>query len=107
MVIKLTCEILPGDVNIDGVDDVLIGAPGMNSFSGAAYVMFGVRSSVPVFDGGVMEMPLRRALIQVNSSQLVVHGSADSHFGHSVSGAGEIVAHCCISTLILFAPQAM
>ena len=33
-----------GDVNGDGIDDVIIGAPYSNNFSGASYVVFGKAS---------------------------------------------------------------
>ncbi len=31
----------PGDVNGDHIDDILIGAPGFNSYSGASFIIFG------------------------------------------------------------------
>lgn len=37
-----------GDVNGDGVDDVLIGAPGALSFSGVSYLVYGKSSTSPV-----------------------------------------------------------
>ncbi|ALQ50861.1 VCBS repeat-containing protein [Nitrosomonas ureae] len=60
-----------GDVNGDGFDDVIIGAPGG---SGSSYVVFGQASG---FDATVNLMSLNGAL-------------ENGHLGSSVSGAGDV-----------------
>lgn len=40
-----------GDVNNDGIDDILIGAPYGNSYTGQTYVIFGQPAPVNVIDG--------------------------------------------------------
>jgi hypothetical protein len=61
-----------GDVNKDGYDDVIVGAPGYNSHTGRVYIYYG---------GGAM----------VNIPDLTITGEeTGSEFGISVSGAGNI-----------------
>ncbi len=60
---------------MDGVDDVVIGAPGTNSFTGAVHIVFG---TVP---------PVDRRVLQ-NSQGVTMYGSIGSQFGLSVSEAG-------------------
>ena len=74
-----------GDVNGDGLDDVIIGAhqadPNGNMEGGEGYVVFGKS------DGRIVE--LRN--IEENSSGFVIRGAdADDRSGLSVSGAGDI-----------------
>ncbi len=60
-----------GDVNRDGYSDVIVGAPGYNSFTGRAYVFLGGAS--------------------VNSNpDITMTGEVSSTFGEKVSGAGDI-----------------
>ncbi|MGB4190969.1 MAG: hypothetical protein WBJ81_00255 [Rickettsiales bacterium] len=66
-----------GDVNNDGYDDVIIGAPNANNYAGASYVIYG---------GTLLKN------IDVTSSLTSVQGfsisgsSTDIYFGYSVSG---------------------
>ena len=69
-----------GDVNGDGLDDILIGASSANGNSGASYVVFGKS------DGGIVEL----SMID-NDDGFVINGvNADDQSGRSVSGAGDI-----------------
>ncbi|MBM4249779.1 MAG: hypothetical protein FJ149_10195 [Euryarchaeota archaeon] len=64
-----------GDVNGDGYDDVIVGAPHNStngSFAGIAHVFFGGRNMDNVSD------------------VVLCDGSAENHFGSSVSAAGDI-----------------
>ncbi|MGJ8662218.1 MAG: hypothetical protein ACSHWU_01150 [Marinicella sp.] len=75
-----------GDVNGDGIDDVIIGAwgsdPGGNNVAGSSYVVFGSDSGLP--------NPLK--LDQLNGvNGFVVNGvGADNRSGSSVSAAGDV-----------------
>jgi hypothetical protein len=72
-----------GDVNGDGLDDVMIGAPYANSGghrSGAAYVIFGKTTGFGTIDLG---NPAAWA-------GLALYGDAGDQAGWSVSGAGDI-----------------
>ncbi len=61
-----------GDVNNDGIDDVIVGAYGYNSFTGRVYVYLGCYSTDVVAD-----------IIPIGQ------GSSNS-FGYSVSGVGDV-----------------
>lgn len=71
-----------GDVNGDGIDDIIIGAPGKDRIgAGAGYVLFGravFRSDIDLlgFTSG--------------ADGFRMHGVADSRFGFAVSGAGDV-----------------
>ena len=73
-----------GDVNGDGVPDLLIGAPksAVNGPStGAAYVVFGKSDSDPVF----------LELVALGEGGFGIEGEETQHFaGHSVRGAGDV-----------------
>ncbi len=73
-----------GDVNGDGIPDILIGAPkaGTNGIaSGAAYVVFGKADSAPVF----------LELVALGEGGFQIVGEASQHFaGHSVQRAGDV-----------------
>jgi len=75
-----------GDINGDGVDDLIIGAfaadPNGNSNAGSSYVVFGSTSALP--------NPLN--LMDINGSNgFAIHGENASDFsGRSVSSAGDI-----------------
>ena len=75
-----------GDVNGDGLDDIIIGAYSASpndEYSGASYVVFGKN------DGGVVE--LSEIANENNNNGFVLNGIASVDFsGASVSGAGDI-----------------
>ena len=71
-----------GDVNGDGVADLIIGAPNTNSNAGASYVVFGkpdIGSS-----GNITLSSLN------GNNGFVLPGAASSYNGNSVSAAGDI-----------------
>ena len=71
-----------GDINGDGVADLIIGADGANSETGASYVVFGKPGI-----GSTGSIPLS----SLNGSNgFVLPGVAGSFSGVSVSGAGDI-----------------
>ena len=71
-----------GDVNGDGLDDVIVGAPGQDfrpDFAGESYVVFGKTTSAPVDLGNL------------GSGGFRIDGiDADDRAGFSVSGAGDV-----------------
>ncbi|MFC1467692.1 IPT/TIG domain-containing protein [Verrucomicrobiota bacterium] len=75
-----------GDVNDDGIDDLLVGAPGSNapggSSSGSCYVLFGKR-------GGFTSSFSLDALDGEIGYRIVGEATADES-GYSVSGAGDV-----------------
>ena len=77
-----------GDVNGDGLDDIIIGALGADpngSNSGASYVVFGKS------DGGAVELSMIDDADANNNAGFVLNGvNAGDFSGVSVSGAGDI-----------------
>ncbi len=77
---------IKGDINDDGIDDLMIGArladPNANSFSGASYVVFGTDSGFdPVLELSQLD----------GSNGFVINGiNADDQIGRSVSIGGDI-----------------
>jgi hypothetical protein len=71
-----------GDVNGDGVDDILVGAYYENALTGKTYVVFGSKSS----------WPSSLSLSLVNGANgFALIGESDNDFsGHSVSAAGDV-----------------
>ena len=70
-----------GDVNGDGLEDLIVGAYQASSNSGKAYVIYG-RS-----DAG----PLNLSAIAAGSGGFVINGSsANAYLGRSVSGIGDV-----------------
>lgn len=65
------CSVSSADVNADGFSDVIVGAYGLNSLSGGAYVFYGSN-------------------IMNNSPDLILSGEYSSLFGSSVSSAGDM-----------------
>ncbi|MGJ8662387.1 MAG: hypothetical protein ACSHWU_02000 [Marinicella sp.] len=71
-----------GDINGDGIDDVIVGAYGANSFSGSSYVVFGSDSGIP--------NPLNLSDID-GLNGFVINGANSSDWsGYSVSAAGDV-----------------
>ena len=70
-----------GDINGDGFDDVIIGAPNTpNYYSGTSYVVFG-------HDGGFATVDLADL---DSSTGFAIHGAPGDYSGSSVSDAGDI-----------------
>lgn len=73
-----------GDVNGDGIPDILLGAPGAainGKSSGTSYVVFGKPDSAPVFLDAV----------SVGEGGFAIYGEATQHFsGRSVKSAGDV-----------------
>jgi len=70
-----------GDVNDDGIDDVIIGAPGGNGFSGQSYVIFGEKKSWPASIN----------LGELNGGNgFTINGRAAGDSGYAVGGAGDV-----------------
>ncbi|WP_164928870.1 integrin alpha [Gloeobacter violaceus] len=76
-----------GDVNGDGLDDLIVGATGANtdglSYAGRSYVVFGKRNGQPV-ELAVIESGTSRTGFAINGS------NEYDRSGFSVSGAGDV-----------------
>lgn len=71
-----------GDINGDGFDDFIIGAPGVDSRAGNGYVIYGRDKS---------DTPVLFSLKNLNNNGFTIQGAKpDVHLGFSVSGAGDI-----------------
>ena len=73
-----------GDVNGDGFDDFIVGAPGAAGGLGRSYVVFG---------GSTMPSPVTLSSLTVsgNTQGFVINGSTTNHrMGFSVAGGGDI-----------------
>ncbi|MEE9150852.1 MAG: integrin alpha, partial [Thermoplasmata archaeon] len=66
-----------GNMNNDAFDDVIVGAPGNNSDTGAVYIFFGSNPLPPSLDAN-------------NADVVIAGGNAGDGFGSSVSGAGNV-----------------
>ncbi len=71
-----------GDVNDDGIADIIIGAPDANSRTGAAYVVFGSTSP--------FSATLNLADLTGTDGFRIDGELSDDNFGTSVSGAGDV-----------------
>ncbi len=70
-----------GDVNGDGLDDLIVGAFGAESYAGQSYVVFGKS------DGSVVEV----SALTVGTVGFAINGqSTDDYSGWSVSSAGDV-----------------
>ncbi len=83
-----------GDVNGDGIDDLIVGAPGSDGYIGAAYVIFGKNNNGfgTAVDNGA---GTNRQLIDLSSltaaQGFIIQGdAADDQAGYSVSSAGDV-----------------
>lgn len=71
-----------GDINDDGIDDIIIGANNANNTSGQSYVIYGNR------DGFSSTFELSNLN---GTNGFIINGIAkDGNLGHSVSGAGDV-----------------
>jgi hypothetical protein len=67
-----------GDVNSDGINDLIVGAPGALNSRGRAYIFYG-------------ESGLVGSLVASNVADRILNGPiADGNYGTAVSGAGDI-----------------
>ncbi len=64
-----------GDVDGDGINEIIIGAYGANSFSGAAYIVSG---------------PLSGSVSLADADAVLSGGSGYSYAGYAVAGAGDV-----------------
>ncbi|MBL8669717.1 MAG: FG-GAP repeat protein, partial [Alphaproteobacteria bacterium] len=82
-----------GDVNGDGFDEILIGAPGSGaSNSGAAYMLFGKSAAGWAATGGVVDLASLTASDGVKISYANATGKANGQIGAAVSTAGDFNA---------------
>ena len=74
-----------GDINNDGYDDIIVGAPRKSSFQGAAYVIYGGPKSA------MSNIVLSSTALNPTSTGFMVTGNAvDNYLGFSVKTAGDI-----------------
>ena len=73
-----------GDINNDGIDDLVIGAAGSSSNKGAAYVLFGKT-------GGFVNIDLATIDLSTSGTGFKITGqSSGDYFGCSVGGPGDL-----------------
>jgi len=85
-----------GDMNGDGLSDVIIGAPGVaDNAAGESYVVFGKT------DGTAIEL----ASVADGEGGFAIHGQTSDHSGTSVSAAGDVNGDG-LADLIVGAPRA-
>jgi hypothetical protein len=71
-----------GDVDGDGLADVLIGAPGQDSFAGVTYLIFGSALTSAMTQSNVFDL---------NSSSALIYGEEGADFsGAAVASAGDV-----------------
>jgi hypothetical protein len=71
-----------GDVNGDGIDDLIVGAPAAISHTGQSYVIFGSKNS--------WSSPISFLSLNGNNGFTIDGISTDDQVGLSVSGAGDV-----------------
>lgn len=79
-----TSVALPGDVNGDGLGDVLVGAPKVAGAAGRAYLIWGRRQYAPQFDAS--------SLLGSTNAVVINGANALDELGTAVSGAGDLNA---------------
>src|SRR5262245_8093770 len=79
-----------GDVNGDGIGDVIVGAPGANSVAGAAYVIYGERTADPA-NVDLAEITATEAARGMRIDGAVAHDDAGSAVagGQDLNGDGQ------------------
>jgi hypothetical protein len=95
--VSATVVSIPGDINLDGYLDVVVGVPSSNSYTGSAYVMYGGKN-------GFRSIP-RVDQMQLSQGFSITGTSAGDKLGSSVSGAGDVNADG-IQDFIVGAPYA-
>lgn len=75
-----------GDVNGDGIDDVIAGAPDADRGRGAAYVVYGTDAGGPDFDIDLEDLVPSQGFKVANRSNI----RDGSRLGWSVAGAGDV-----------------
>ncbi len=89
-----------GDVNDDGIDDVIVGAPDSEpngTSSGSAYVIYGQANSA------ALNIDLADALDPASTGLKIIGGASNDRAGYSVSTAGDVNGDS-ISDIIVGAP---
>ncbi|MEM9530548.1 MAG: integrin alpha [Pseudomonadota bacterium] len=86
-----------GDVNGDGVDDLIIGAPYAGGYAGRSYVVFGSAAGLP--------QPVELSALNGSNGFAINGESADDRSGHSVSTAGDLNGDGVVD-LVIGAPYA-
>jgi hypothetical protein len=71
-----------GDVNADGIADVIVGASGVNTGAGAAYVIFGSSSTIPA--------DVKLSALTGSDGFKISGATTGDGFGLSVRGTGDI-----------------
>ncbi len=86
---------IAGDVDGDGLDDILIGAPAASGGDGQAWLVFGKADGVPV----------TLADVEMGMGGFAIDGLADDGLGESVAGAGDVDGDG-LADLVIGAPTA-
>jgi len=73
-----------GDINNDGYDDIIIGAPGKSAQQGATYVIYGGERS------DLMNIDLAVPLDYLTAGFQITGSASGTFFGYSVSTAGDL-----------------
>lgn len=69
-----------GDVNGDGIHDIMVGTPGASNYDGESYVIFGATTWASSFDPSSLN----------GSNGFTLKGKAQSSIGYHVSEAGDV-----------------